>query len=113
MGFFELRKLEESVNEHAYKAWVKTFDTSGCLRKRDICRQDPQAFDISMRVKVCLGMSMGVWILAVVVDGLEYLRWFGVALLVEAMVRWAVEWIWWNTRVKRWVKGYVKGINWW
>ncbi|KAL8755217.1 MAG: hypothetical protein Q9184_004861, partial [Pyrenodesmia sp. 2 TL-2023] len=103
-GGFELRELHKRVNEHAYKAWVKTFDESDCLRKRNIDGPDQQGFDIGTRIKVSLGLSMGMWIIAVVVSGLDYLRWFGVALLVEVVVRWAVEWMWWNTRVKRWVK---------
>ncbi|KAL8918178.1 MAG: hypothetical protein Q9208_007530 [Pyrenodesmia sp. 3 TL-2023] len=113
VGLSELKKLQKRVNEHAYKAWVRTFDESGCLRKRDLGGQDQQGFEIGTRVKVSMGASMGVWFLAIVVDGWEYLRWFGVALFVEVIVRWVVEWMWWNTRVKRWVKGYVKGRNWW
>ncbi|KAL8974381.1 MAG: hypothetical protein Q9197_001376 [Variospora fuerteventurae] len=113
VALFELKKLEKQVNEHAYTAWVKTFDESGSLKKSECPTADQQAFEINTRVKVGLFLGVGGWILAVSVEGWSYLRWFGVAMLLELAVRWAVDRIWWGTGVRRMVKGFLKKKGWW
>lgn len=113
VGLFELRRLQKRVNEHAYKAWVKTFDDNGCLKRRDSGKNGSEGLQISTRVAVSLGLSMVVWLLAILVRGWEDLRWLGVALLVEVMARWAAETVWWRTRARGVVKGFLKKREWW
>ncbi|KAL8724156.1 MAG: hypothetical protein Q9181_006956, partial [Wetmoreana brouardii] len=51
VGIFETIRLHKWVNEHAYKAWVKTFDESGSLKKRT-GSSDEENFEIGTRVKI-------------------------------------------------------------
>ncbi|KAI4123763.1 MAG: hypothetical protein LQ338_005112 [Usnochroma carphineum] len=52
VGLLEAMKTQKRVNEHAYKAWVKTFDESGCLKKRDTGRENHEGYEIGTRVKM-------------------------------------------------------------
>ncbi|KAL8651152.1 MAG: hypothetical protein Q9210_003420 [Variospora velana] len=112
-GCFELRRMQKRVNEHAYKAWVKTFDDAGCMKRRLDTKHGDRGLQFGIRVKVSLGTSMGSWLLAILVPGWGYLRWFGVAMLVEVMARWGVEAVWWRTGVRKVVKGFLKERGWW
>ncbi|KAL8707277.1 MAG: hypothetical protein Q9225_007786, partial [Loekoesia sp. 1 TL-2023] len=51
IGCYEIVQLRKTVNEHAYQAWVRTFDESGCLRKTEDSGEDDQHSEISTRVK--------------------------------------------------------------
>ncbi|KAL9581530.1 MAG: hypothetical protein Q9212_003847 [Teloschistes hypoglaucus] len=50
IGTFEILRLQDRINEHAYKAWVKTFDRSGSLKKRTE-RSDGAFLEIGLRIK--------------------------------------------------------------
>ncbi|KAI4196610.1 MAG: hypothetical protein LQ350_006433 [Teloschistes chrysophthalmus] len=58
IGIFEILRLRNRVNEHAYKAWVKTFDQSGSLKKRTE-RTDGVFLEIGTRIK-SMGDRMGL-----------------------------------------------------
>ncbi|KAL8639957.1 MAG: hypothetical protein Q9228_003071 [Teloschistes exilis] len=50
ISFFEILRLREWISKHAYKAWVKTFDQSGSLKKRTE-RTDRTFLEIGTRIK--------------------------------------------------------------
>ncbi|KAL9586213.1 MAG: hypothetical protein Q9203_003934 [Teloschistes exilis] len=50
ISFFEILRLRERISKHAYKAWIKTFDQSGPLKKRTE-RTDGTFLEIGTRIK--------------------------------------------------------------
>lgn len=112
LGYFEILQKQRRVSERAYKAWVKTFDESGCLKKKRR-RENGRGFEIGMRGKVNLAAGIVFWVLAVLGDGLGYLRWIGLGILVEMGVTWSLRLLWEKTRVKGWIKGSLKRRRWW
>ncbi|KAL8995269.1 MAG: hypothetical protein Q9188_006857 [Gyalolechia gomerana] len=55
---YEITQIRARVNEHAYQAWVKTFDELGSLRQRDGGKKDHQGWNFSTRLKIGLGVGI-------------------------------------------------------
>ncbi|KAL8663005.1 MAG: hypothetical protein Q9202_004235 [Teloschistes flavicans] len=112
IGIFEILRLHDRVNEHAYTAWVKTFDQSGSLKKR-IKRTEEGFLEMGRRTKVSLAICIGFLATSILVSGLAYLRWMALAVVVELLSRWGIKRMWEKTRIKGWIKGWLKGKGWW
>ncbi|KAI4252122.1 MAG: hypothetical protein LQ352_004463 [Teloschistes flavicans] len=112
IGILEILRLHDWVNEHAYTAWVKTFDQSGSLKKR-IKRTEEGFLEMGRRTKVSLAICIGFLATSILVSGLAYLRWMALAVVVELLSRWGIKRMWGKTRIKGWIKGWLKGKGWW
>ena len=98
--------------EHAYTAWVKTFDESGTFKLR---KPEGQALSIVHPGRWIAGLLVCFFIMmfAVLSQSLSCLRWIGLAVLVELITREVVELLWWKTRLRTIVKGVLKRRGWW
>lgn len=112
-AYREFWDMVGEVNEHAYKSWIKTFDETGSFRTNDDDSYRKGQVEIEQKDIVALGLAMGILALAVLGDGMGYLVWIAMALVVERGGLWLLRWVWRRTRVKGWVKGFLKRRRWW
>ncbi len=112
-AILELKELHEVVNEHAYKSWVKTFDETDSYRKKDNHKNRKRQVGIEQKDIVAVGLALGILALAVLGKGMGYLIWIALALVVERGGLLLLRWVWRRTRVKGWVKGFLKRRRWW
>ncbi|KAL8979715.1 MAG: hypothetical protein Q9205_005022 [Flavoplaca limonia] len=112
-AILEIKELHEVVNEHAYKSWVKTFDETGSYRKNDNHENRKRQVGIEQRDVIALGLAMGILAFAILVPEMGFLRWIAMAVVVERVGLLLLRWVWRRTRVKGWVKEFLKRRRWW
>ncbi|KAL8948728.1 MAG: hypothetical protein Q9222_005110 [Ikaeria aurantiellina] len=112
---YETFKLLDSIEEHAYTAWVKTFDESGALRKKKKKSSEAasQTYVVGKRAGLYLAVGVQLLVVASFVTGMSYMRWFALAVFLELVVAWGCKLLWRRTRTRGWVKGWLKGRGWW
>ena len=115
---YQLFAFHESIKEHSYKSWVKTFDETGSLVRSDRLAEEEEGdgvMGIGMRQRdiVALAAGMGFWACAVLVPGMGYLLWMAMAVMVEVGGLGGVRKLWRRKGVRRPVKGWLKKRGWW
>ncbi|KAL9599637.1 MAG: hypothetical protein Q9219_003721 [cf. Caloplaca sp. 3 TL-2023] len=118
VGMVEVEWLKGRVNEHAYRAWVKTFDEDGAIfRPGDSSKRDQErrreSYVVSRRAQLSFVVGVLIWVIALLGEGTAFLRWVAAAVWVEIGVRWVMWWVWWRTGVRRVVKAWWKARGWW
>lgn len=113
VGVFEFVELHGVVNAHAYRSWVKTFDETGSYRKSDDEIYRKGYVGIEQRDMWAFGLAIGILAFVVLGKGMGYLVWIAMAVVVERGGLLLLRWLWRRTRVKGWVKGFLKGRRWW
>ncbi|KAL8773554.1 MAG: hypothetical protein Q9209_001659 [Squamulea sp. 1 TL-2023] len=104
IGFLQLRQLYDRISEHAYTSWVKTFDETGSFRRSPTSAPIRKYITLSewvlkQKSQVSIGISLSICAIAVFAPAVYYMMWLALAMVVEVVVGWVVQKLWWGTRV--------------